>query len=141
MIIRSTIIHLLCDRAATLPVIVPPPPVRAQADETTFLSQPVLGASAGRFSGRGRPGRRSATAAAGSNAPPADRLAVLLESDAAVLDLHVDGHRVAFNRAFDVRRPPTADVSHTGSGFCMLCQDLVSVGVRVAVRLWTLKLA
>jgi len=33
---------------------------------------------------------------------------VLLEADAAVLDLHVDGHRVAFNRAFDVRRWPQA---------------------------------
>ena len=46
---------------------------------------------------------RAGTDPAGS-APQGDHPAVLLESDAAVLDLHVDGHRVAFNRAFDVRR-------------------------------------
>ena len=66
------------------------------------LLQPAhLGKHAGRASVR-KSAARAATGAGGGALLP-DHPAVLLESDAAVLDLHVDGHRVAFNRAFDVR--------------------------------------
>ena len=44
---------------------------------------------------------------------------MLLESDAAVLDLHVDGHRVAFNRAFDVSWLP--DCRPGSRANCLTC--------------------
>ncbi len=67
-----------------------------------LLQPPHACATAGRVPVR-QCAARAATGTDGS-AQPADHPAVLLEADAAVLDLHVDGHRVAFNRAFDVRR-------------------------------------
>ncbi len=84
-----------CGRACSKTVV--------RAPSRLCLPQPAHACTdAGRAPAR-RCAARAATGADGS-ARPADHPAVLLEADAAVLDLHVDGHRVAFNRAFDVRR-------------------------------------
>lgn len=48
-----------------------------------------------------RRGYLSVTAAAQADPSPSPRRCVLIECDGGLLDIHYDGHRVAFNRAFE----------------------------------------